>query len=59
MIYRIGAGVAPALGEVQAAGPGDTVIFMHDARERDDFQRYWLAAGIATFRGALVKVVAP
>ncbi|MFB7377786.1 hypothetical protein ACFC6U_02835 [Kitasatospora purpeofusca] len=57
MTYRIGLGVAPALGDLRAAGPGDRVLFLHDARQRPDFSRYWEAAAVAVFRGAGLSVV--
>ncbi|MFJ1756029.1 MULTISPECIES: hypothetical protein [unclassified Kitasatospora] len=57
MTFRIGAGIAPALGDLRTAGPGDLVLFLHDARERADFARYWEAAATAVFRGAGLTVV--
>ncbi|WP_031067098.1 hypothetical protein [Streptomyces sp. NRRL WC-3742] len=57
MTFRIGAGIAPALGDLRLAGPGDTLLFLHDARDRTDFARYWEAAAVAVFRGAAVTVV--
>ncbi|MFD9687872.1 hypothetical protein ACFY2K_11010 [Kitasatospora sp. NPDC001309] len=57
MTYRIGLGIAPALGDLRLAGPRDTLLFLHDARARPDFARYWEAAAVAVFRGAAVTVV--
>ncbi|MFJ7275345.1 hypothetical protein [Kitasatospora sp. NPDC098663] len=57
MTFRIGLGTAPALGDVRLAGPGDTLLFLHDARQRPDFARYWQAAAVAVFRGAGLTVV--
>ncbi|MCX4751423.1 hypothetical protein OG455_38995 [Kitasatospora sp. NBC_01287] len=57
MIHRIGLGIAPALGDLRAAGPGDTILFLHDARQRPDWPRYWQAAATAVFRGAALTVV--
>ncbi|MFE2104464.1 hypothetical protein ACFXAF_01115 [Kitasatospora sp. NPDC059463] len=57
MTYRIGAGIAPPLGDLRAAGPGDLVLFLQDARQRTDFSRYWEAAAVAVFRGAALTVV--
>ncbi|MFJ5924842.1 hypothetical protein ACIQF6_19790 [Kitasatospora sp. NPDC092948] len=56
MTYRIGLGIAPALGDLRRAGPGDRLLFLHDARQRPDFSRYWDAAGLAVFRGAALMV---
>ncbi|MFD0400181.1 hypothetical protein ACFVHI_19125 [Kitasatospora sp. NPDC127121] len=58
MTYRIGLGIAPALGDLRLAGSGDLLLFLHDARQRPDFSRYWEAAGLAVFRGAALTVVA-
>lgn len=57
MTYRIGLSIAPALGDLRQAGPGDRVLFLHDARDRADFSRYWEAAAVAVFRGAAVTAV--
>ncbi|WP_282203665.1 hypothetical protein [Kitasatospora fiedleri] len=57
MTYLVGAGTAPPLGDLRAAGPGDLVLFLHDARQRPDFARCWEAAGVAVFRGAALTVV--
>ncbi|WP_406111297.1 hypothetical protein [Kitasatospora purpeofusca] len=57
MTYRIGLGIAPALGDLRRAGPGDIILFLHDARERPDWGRYWQAAAVAVFRGAALTVV--
>ncbi|WP_043477464.1 hypothetical protein [Kitasatospora sp. MBT66] len=57
MTYRIGLGIAPALGDLRTAGPGDTIVFLHDARERPDWPRYWEAAAVAVFRGAALTAV--
>ncbi|WP_327065914.1 hypothetical protein OH807_33530 [Kitasatospora sp. NBC_01560] len=57
MTFRIGLGIAPALGDLRAAGPGDVILFLHDARQRPDFARYWQAAATAVFRGAGLTVV--
>ncbi|MFI2609642.1 hypothetical protein [Kitasatospora sp. NPDC018619] len=57
MTYRIGAGTAPAIGDLYTAGPGDTIVFLHDARQRPDWLRYWQAAAVAVFRGAALTVV--
>ncbi|MGW2398484.1 hypothetical protein ACWCYY_18220 [Kitasatospora sp. NPDC001664] len=54
MIYRISKDAAPALGDVQDAGPGDMVMILRDARERHDMARYWAAAGVAFQRGATI-----
>ncbi|MGW3177738.1 hypothetical protein ACWDD9_00545 [Kitasatospora sp. NPDC001119] len=57
MIYRIGPGCAPAIGDLYRAGPGDTIVFLAGSREREDWLRFWQAAAVAVFRGAALTVV--
>ncbi|MFD4397877.1 hypothetical protein [Kitasatospora sp. NPDC058478] len=57
MTYRIGLGIAPALGDLRLAGSGDMILFLYDARQRPDWPRYWEAAGMAAYRGAALSVV--
>ncbi|MFJ6622355.1 hypothetical protein ACIQOW_32835 [Kitasatospora sp. NPDC091335] len=57
MTYRIGLGVAPAIGDLYRAGSGDTIVFLAGARGREDWLRYWQAAAVAVFRGAALTVV--
>jgi hypothetical protein len=49
--------MAPALGDVRSAGPGDLVYILPDATSRKDFPKYWEAAGTALARGAQVVVM--
>jgi hypothetical protein len=49
--------MAPALGDVRDAGPGDLIYIRPAATSRKDFPKYWEAAGIALKRGALVHVM--
>ncbi|MFB7114074.1 hypothetical protein [Streptomyces sp. NPDC056291] len=56
-LHVIDDAMAPALGDVRAAGPGDLIYIRPAATSRKDFQRYWLAAGVAMARGAQVVVM--
>ncbi|MFF9525398.1 hypothetical protein ACF1DV_25965 [Streptomyces achromogenes] len=49
--------MAPALGDIRAAGPGDLIYIRPDATSRKDFPKLWEAAGIALTRGAQVIVM--
>lgn len=49
--------MAPALGDVRSAGPGDLVYILPDATTRKDFPKYWEAVGVALSRGAQVVVM--
>jgi hypothetical protein len=49
--------MAPALGDVRDAGPGDLIYIRPAATNRKDFPKYWEAAGVALKRGALVQVM--
>ncbi|MCY0926256.1 hypothetical protein OTB20_08555 [Streptomyces sp. H27-H1] len=49
--------MAPALGDVRSAGPGDLIYIRRAATSRKDWPRYWEAAGVALARGAFVHVM--
>ena len=49
--------MAPALGDVRDAGPGDCIYIRPAATSRKDFPKYWEAVGVALTRGALVSVM--
>ncbi|MEU3729962.1 hypothetical protein AB0E81_11215 [Streptomyces sp. NPDC033538] len=55
--HTIDVAMAPALGDVRSAGPGDLVYILPDATSRKDFSKYWEAAGVALSRGAQVVVM--
>ncbi|MGV9546817.1 hypothetical protein [Streptomyces ardesiacus] len=56
-IHTIDAAMAPALGDVRSAGPGDLVYILPDATSRKDWAKYWEAVGVALSRGAQVVVM--
>lgn len=55
-IHVIDAAMAPAIGDIRSAGPGDVVHIRRSATQRGDWPRYWEAAGIAFARGAVVSI---
>jgi hypothetical protein len=55
--HVIDAAMAPALGDIRAAGVGDLIYIRPDATSRKDFPKYWEAVGTALVRGALVSVM--
>lgn len=57
VIRVVNADQAPALGDIRQMGTGDVLVFRPSARRRRDFDRVWLAAGVATMRGAYVHWV--
>lgn len=57
MQYRFSANAAPALGDVRAMGPGDSLLIFPDANQRADWSRYADAIGGAVSRGADAKWV--
>ncbi|WP_328967926.1 hypothetical protein [Streptomyces sp. NBC_00239] len=48
---------APALGDVRACGPDDSIYIRPDATTRKDWPKYWDAAGVALARGAFVHIM--
>ncbi|MGW2950748.1 hypothetical protein [Streptomyces eurythermus] len=56
-LHVVDVAMAPALGDIRDAGPGDLVYIRPDATSRKDFPRYWEAAGVALARGAQVVVM--
>ncbi|WDM17658.1 hypothetical protein J3S85_37720 [Streptomyces lavenduligriseus] len=56
-LHVIDSAMAPALGDIRAAGEGDVIYIRPDATSRKDFPRYWEAVGAALVRGAQVVVM--
>lgn len=50
-------GMAPAYGDIRAAGEGDWIYFHPDAAKRSDFPKVWEALGVAMARGANLSVL--
>jgi hypothetical protein len=55
--HVIESAMAPALGDIRAAGTGDVIYIRPDATSRRDFPKYWEAVGAAFVRGAQVVVM--
>lgn len=49
--------MAPALGDIRAAGPGDWIYLHRDAVKRSDFPKVWESIGVALVRGARLSVL--
>ncbi|MGW2515018.1 hypothetical protein ACWC0A_37750 [Streptomyces scopuliridis] len=56
-IHLIDDAMAPAIGDIRAAGAGDVICIRPAATSRRDFPRYWEAVGVALVRGAVVRVM--
>lgn len=56
-ILMISDAMAPAIGDIRAAGKGDTILVRQASTERRDWPTYWAAVGTAWRRGAVVSLM--